>query len=82
METYLYTCKHCNKEFRPTRRGVQKFCSDSCRVGHHQCNTRMTQRIFDSLAISNDSTKAVAANADIIEINLLLEFEHSPSGNA
>jgi len=59
METYLYTCKHCNKEFRPTRRGVQKFCSDSCRVGHHQCNTRMTQRIFDSLAISNDSTKAV-----------------------
>lgn len=59
METYLYICKHCYKEFRPTRRGVQKFCSDSCRVGHHQCNTRMKQRILDSLIISSESTKAI-----------------------
>jgi predicted aldo/keto reductase-like oxidoreductase len=24
-------CLHCNKEYVPTRRGVQKFCSNSCR---------------------------------------------------
>lgn len=53
METYLYTCKHCCKEFRPTRRGVQKFCSDSCRVGHHQCNNRLQQIKEDSLAEIN-----------------------------
>lgn len=53
METYLYTCKHCNKEFRPTRRGVQKFCSNSCRSSHHQCNTRLTQKLLNSLTTKN-----------------------------
>lgn len=30
-ETHLYTCKYCKIEFKPTRRRVQKFCSDNCR---------------------------------------------------
>ena len=54
MKTYLYTCKHCYKEFRPTRRGVQKFCSDSCRVSNHQCNKRLQQVVPDSLAGSKE----------------------------
>lgn len=53
MKTYLYTCKHCFKEFSPTRRGVQKFCSDSCRASHHQCNNRNKQKLQDSLVAKN-----------------------------
>jgi len=49
MKTYLYTCKHCYKEFIPTRRGIQKFCSASCRSSHHQCNSRLQQKTTDSL---------------------------------
>jgi len=59
METYLYTCKHCYKEFRPTRRVVQKFCSDSCRVGHHQCNKRAKQKNSDSLKKRDEFSKAL-----------------------
>ena len=37
METRLYNCDYCKKDFLPTRRKVQKFCSNSCRVkSHHQ----------------------------------------------
>lgn len=55
MKTYLYTCKHCFKEFRPTRRGVQKFCSNSCRSSHHQCNSRLEQKGKDSLCYKKES---------------------------
>jgi len=54
METYLYTCKHCGKEFSPTRRRAQKFCKDSCRVSYHQCNKRLQQVVPDSLAGSKE----------------------------
>ncbi|SDZ73345.1 hypothetical protein [Psychroflexus halocasei] len=36
MENHHYTCKYCKAEFIPKRRKVQKFCSTSCRVRHHQ----------------------------------------------
>ena len=35
-EPYLYICQKCKEEYVPKRRGVQKFCSDSCRSGHWQ----------------------------------------------
>lgn len=31
-----YTCGYCKVGFVPKRRGVQKFCSASCRVRSHQ----------------------------------------------
>ncbi len=40
METRKYICNYCQKEFIPTRRRVQKYCSDSCRSGAH--NLRKT----------------------------------------
>jgi len=49
MNTYLYTCQHCHQEFIPTRRGIQKFCSNSCRSSHHQCDTRLQKKMTDSL---------------------------------
>ena len=31
METKFYICAYCFEEFKPTRRRVQKYCSNSCR---------------------------------------------------
>jgi len=31
MESGNYICKLCEKEYEPTKRGVQKFCKDKCR---------------------------------------------------
>lgn len=36
METYTYVCNYCKKEYIPSRRGIQKFCSNSCRTRSHQ----------------------------------------------
>lgn len=37
MEKRLYNCDYCKKDFLPTRRKIQKFCSTSCRVkSYHQ----------------------------------------------
>ena len=32
MDTYLYNCQYCGKEYKPNRRHKQKFCSNSCRA--------------------------------------------------
>lgn len=32
MESYLYRCQYCGKEYKPNRRKKQKFCSNSCRT--------------------------------------------------
>jgi hypothetical protein len=32
MENYLYSCHHCGKDYKPNRRIVQKYCSNSCRT--------------------------------------------------
>lgn len=32
MEKYLYTCQYCGKDYKPNRRKVQKYCSNSCRT--------------------------------------------------
>lgn len=35
MEKEFYNCKYCFKEFEPTRRRAQKFCSNTCRSKAH-----------------------------------------------
>tara|TARA_R110002126_G_scaffold291794_2_gene458719 strand:- start:11118 stop:11516 length:399 start_codon:yes stop_codon:yes gene_type:complete len=42
METRLYECHYCKKEYLPKKRGVQKFCSNSCRVRSHQLKNKKT----------------------------------------
>lgn len=32
MDTHLYTCQYCGKDYKPNRRHKQRFCSSSCRV--------------------------------------------------
>lgn len=36
MENYRYICHYCGKEYVPTRRKVQKHCSNSCRTRSYQ----------------------------------------------
>ena len=45
MEKHLYICEFCQKEFEPTRRKVQKFCSDTCRSKNHHHKNKMTNSI-------------------------------------
>ncbi|MFY9241676.1 MAG: hypothetical protein WAO74_01470 [Polaribacter sp.] len=40
METRTYECQYCRKDYVPKRRGVQKFCSNSCRVRSHQLKNK------------------------------------------
>jgi hypothetical protein len=47
MESKYYTCKYCFKEFEPTRRRIQKYCSNTCRSkAYHarQVNTPPTTK--------------------------------------
>ncbi|WP_034889660.1 hypothetical protein [Gillisia sp. Hel_I_29] len=32
MDNHLYICNYCSAEYKPKKRGIQKFCSTSCRV--------------------------------------------------
>ena len=42
MENHLYTCQYCSKEYEPTRRRVQKYCSTACRVSAHKLRKQIT----------------------------------------
>jgi hypothetical protein len=50
-------CKHCNMEFKPRKRFIQKYCSESCRV--MDCKKRKTlsynsSRLNNIIPISNN----------------------------
>lgn len=32
MENHLYICQYCAKDYKPKRRKIQKYCSNSCRT--------------------------------------------------
>jgi pyridoxal/pyridoxine/pyridoxamine kinase len=53
METRYYRCDYCRKEFLPTRRNIQKFCSNSCRSKSHHQKTKISKAI----SISNSEAK-------------------------
>ena len=42
-----YTCNFCYEQYIPTRRGAQKYCSDSCRVkSHHHRKKQQQQKVI------------------------------------
>lgn len=43
MESRNYICNYCRKEYIPKRRGVQKFCSNSCRAGSHKLEKKKSK---------------------------------------
>ena len=44
MEKHLYICKFCQKEFKPTRRKAQKFCSATCRSKNHHHKNKVAAK--------------------------------------
>ena len=36
MDNYNYLCQYCGRDYIPTRRLVQKYCSNSCRTRAYQ----------------------------------------------
>tara|TARA_R110002073_G_scaffold108336_3_gene243348 strand:- start:17970 stop:18377 length:408 start_codon:yes stop_codon:yes gene_type:complete len=48
METRSYRCQYCKQEFIPKKRRVQKFCSDSCRVGFHRQKNKIEKKELTS----------------------------------
>ena len=68
-ETYYYNCDYCQKEFVPTRRGVQRFCKPSCKTRSHQKKRIELFKLQNQLAIaeraanSNQTEMVVSGDA-------------------
>ena len=65
MEKYLYICKFCQKEFEPTRRKAQKFCSATCRSKNHHHKNIITNKT--SKEIEPKTFKKPEKNKIVIE---------------
>ncbi|MBZ9786439.1 hypothetical protein LB456_03125 [Psychroflexus sp. CAK57W] len=58
METYIYKCGYCSKEYVPRRRKVQKYCSNTCRVkAHFQKNKKLELKTKTGLSKPESSDK-------------------------
>ena len=91
MESYLYTCQYCSKEYKPNRRKKQKYCSNSCRV--RSFKIRNTQIKNSPIKSNQDNEKvkiekmsfAGVGNAAIgtlavnLATNLLTNEENKPA---
>lgn len=60
METRMYRCQYCRKEYKPKRRRVQKFCSTSCRVGSHRLKSISNKELVNL----KNTPKIEKANVD------------------
>ena len=97
MESHHYTCNYCQKEFIPKRRKVQKFCSSSCRVRHHQASKGRKARQSQALGQPVQESKAMEVEkisaagignaalgtiaADLVK-NLLTKEDNKPATKA
>lgn len=55
-----YTCDYCHNEFEPTRRRVQKYCSNTCRSkAYHYRKT--ASNTLPSSQLKNDNISATTA---------------------
>ncbi|MFV8226221.1 hypothetical protein [Christiangramia aquimixticola] len=41
MDNHLYICNYCGEEYKPKKRGTQKFCKTSCRVNSHKLKKKI-----------------------------------------
>ncbi|OIQ30497.1 MAG: hypothetical protein BM564_03785 [Bacteroidetes bacterium MedPE-SWsnd-G2] len=57
METRHYICDYCQKEYLPRRRGIQKYCSNSCRSRGYQIKSKSTS---SNLPVKKETESLVA----------------------
>jgi hypothetical protein len=48
-------CLHCNDDYTPTRRGVQKFCSKSCKSRYWYLKQNFKGKVEKSITERNDA---------------------------
>ncbi|MBZ9626663.1 hypothetical protein LB450_00980 [Psychroflexus sp. CAK1W] len=69
METYIYTCGYCSKEYVPRRRKIQKYCSNTCRVkAHFQKNKKLELKTKTGLSKPESSDKNTKATINLAGI--------------
>ncbi|UAM97288.1 hypothetical protein K8354_13290 [Polaribacter litorisediminis] len=92
METRLYCCDYCKKEFLPTRRKVQKFCSNSCRSKSHHQKTKVSKALstlkgvtktektsIDKISLAGVGNSAIGNLAVNLAEKLLTAEENKPA---
>ena len=57
MDHYLYKCQYCGKEFRPSKRYIQKFCSTSCKSNSFNRNKKNQSVLIPKTVIEKEKLK-------------------------
>lgn len=52
----LYKCNYCGEEYKPKKRGTQKFCKTSCRVNSHQRKKKIKKISLPKLPNTENTT--------------------------
>ena len=61
-----YNCTYCSKEFEPTRRRVQKYCSNTCRSkAHHARKTVTNKKTLQKNTLENLQTNSTPTKTKI-----------------
>jgi len=56
MVNHLYKCNYCGEEYKPKKRGTQKFCKTSCRVNSHQRKKKIEKISLPKLPHTENTT--------------------------
>ena len=62
----LYTCNYCFKEFEPTRRRVQRYCSNTCRSKAHHARKSNNKEILNNNSLKETQNKPNKTKLDSI----------------
>lgn len=91
MDNYLYTCHYCGKDYKPNRRKVQKYCSNSCRtrafviksgkglVGINPENKKKDPIKIEKMSFAGVGNAAVGTLAINLATSLLTSEENKPA---
>lgn len=91
MESYLYTCQYCAKDYKPNRRKKQKYCSNSCRVRAFKIRKTENRNLptkenenskklkIEKMSFAGVGNAAVGALAVNLATNLFTNEENKPA---
>lgn len=83
MDTHLYTCQYCGKDYKPKRRYKQRYCSNSCRVNSFNRKKQMGLSLpqkeiekpkplkIEKMSMAGIGNATVGAMAGTVAVNLI-----------
>jgi hypothetical protein len=83
MDTHLYTCQYCGKDYKPKRRYKQQYCSNSCRVNSFNRKKQMGLALpqkeiekpkplkIEKMSMAGIGNATVGAMAGTVAVNLI-----------